>query len=90
MSNDKVIFLSIEEVTRSFDITQEFIIELIEEGVLSVPNTPAETWRFDEVALCRIRTVLRLERDLNINLPGAALAIELLEKINKLEQSIDD
>jgi chaperone modulatory protein CbpM len=35
-----------------------------------------------------VRTVRRLQRDLGVNLPGAALALELLDRIAELERSM--
>jgi chaperone modulatory protein CbpM len=34
----------------------------------------------------RVRTVVRLQRDLGVNLPGAALALELLDRIDELQR----
>jgi chaperone modulatory protein CbpM len=36
----------------------------------------------------RVRTVVRLQRDLGVNLPGAALALELLERIEELQRRL--
>jgi chaperone modulatory protein CbpM len=48
----------------------------------------AAEWRFSGTALRRARTALRLQRDLEINLPGVALALELLEEIDKLRRTL--
>jgi hypothetical protein len=53
----------------------DHIVELVEEGVLSVVQMDASEWRFSGAALRRARIALRLERDLGLNLPGVALAI---------------
>ena len=34
--------------------------------------------------MVRVRTVLRMQRDLHVNLAGAALALDLLERIEAL------
>ena len=36
----------------------------------------------------RARTALRLQRDLEINLPGVALALELLEELDRLRREL--
>lgn len=62
----------------------DWLITLVEEGIL-VPSEPEPArWRFTGVHLRRARRVLRLQRDLNVNLAGAALALELLEELETL------
>jgi chaperone modulatory protein CbpM len=38
--------------------------------------------------LRRARTALRLQRDLEINLPGVALALELMEELERLRREL--
>jgi len=45
-------------------VDRTYIVELVEEGVLSVATVEAEQWRFTGTALRRARTALRLQRDL--------------------------
>jgi len=56
--------------------------------VLSVAAVEAEQWRFAGTALRRARTALRLQRDLEINLPGVALALELMEELEALRREL--
>ena len=45
-------------------------------------------WRFTGDALRRARLALRLERELEINLAGVALALELMEEIEQLRRRV--
>jgi chaperone modulatory protein CbpM len=85
---DEYAVLSVDELSRLCAVDRTYIVELVEEGVLSVVEIGAE-WRFSGAALRRARTALRLQRDLEINLPGVALALELLEEIAALRQRIE-
>jgi len=38
--------------------------------------------------LLRVQTTLRLQRDLEVNLAGAVLALELLDEIKQLRQQV--
>lgn len=76
--------LTLTEVTRSFGVTVETIVEIVEEGIVSLPEEPQDRWIFDATALNRIRTVIHLNRDLGINCPGAAMILDLLEEIERL------
>ncbi|WP_404355895.1 chaperone modulator CbpM [Methylotuvimicrobium sp. KM1] len=74
------------ELCRFGQTSAEWIIELVEEGVLEPEGSEIGDWRFGADALKRLQAVQRLQRDLRINLPGAALVLELLEEIEMLRQ----
>jgi chaperone modulatory protein CbpM len=80
--------LSLEDLSRLCAVETTYIVELVEEGVLSVIKVEAADWRFSGTALRRARTALRLQRDLEINLPGVALALELMEEIEVLRREL--
>ncbi|ARG98133.1 chaperone modulator CbpM [Legionella micdadei] len=77
-------FLSLAEVTSSFGVSKETVIEIINEGIVPAQKDENDEWRFDNESVRRIRMVLRLNRDLGVNLAGAALALELLKEIDRL------
>jgi chaperone modulatory protein CbpM len=77
--------LTLAELSRACAVHAERIIELVEEGILSPSGREPQVWRFSGVHLRRARVVLRLERDLGVNLAGAALAIQLLEEVDALQ-----
>jgi chaperone modulatory protein CbpM len=60
------------------------LVALVEEGVLEPSGTAPGDWLFDGGSLRRARLALRLERDLELNEAGVALALELLDEISEL------
>jgi chaperone modulatory protein CbpM len=80
--------LTVEELCRLCAVDRTYIVELVEEGVLSVTQVDATEWRFAGATVHRARKALRLQRDLEINLPGVALALELLEQLERLSRQI--
>ncbi len=62
----------------------ERLIALVEEGVLEPSGTAPADWLFEGRSLRRARLALRLERDLELNEAGVALALELLDEISEL------
>jgi chaperone modulatory protein CbpM len=84
---DEFTLLNVDELSRLCAVDRTFIIELVEEGVLEVIELAPE-WRFSGRALHRARTASRLQRDLRINLPGVALALELLDELEYLRRAL--
>ncbi|MBK1699455.1 chaperone modulator CbpM [Thiococcus pfennigii] len=62
----------------------EAIERLVAEGVLRPVGRRREEWCFSGREIGRARRALRLLRDLELNLAGAALAVELLDEIEAL------
>lgn len=62
----------------------EAIITMVEEGVLDPEGEAPSTWRFPGTSVTHVRIVVRLQRDLGVNLAGAALVIELLDRLARL------
>ncbi len=80
--------LSVDELSRLCAVDRTYIVELVEEGVISVMAVESTEWRFTGSTLRRARTALRLQRDLEINLPGVALALELMEELDRLRSQL--
>ena len=82
--------LTLEEVSRNCAVQAEFINELIEEGVIAprAGNAP-DSWRFTGLQIRHLSVAWRLQRDLGVNLPGAALALQLLDELETLRAQIN-
>ena len=57
-------------------------------GVLQPRGTSRDSWRFGGDSLALMRLATRLMRDLDVNTPGAALALDLLDRIAELESRL--
>jgi chaperone modulatory protein CbpM len=84
---DESTLLSIKDLSRMCAVDEHHIVEFVEEGVLNVVNVRSE-WHFSGDALRRARLAVRLERDLELNLPGVALAVELIEELAQLRREL--
>ncbi len=82
--------LSVADLSRLCEVEDRRIVELVEEGVLTVLDFDAATWSFGGAALRRARIAVRLQRDLGLNLAGVALALELLEEIAQLRRAAQE
>ena len=76
------------ELSRACGKPAEWILALVEEGVIEPVGTDQMHWHFRGYCLRRVRIVQRLESDLGLNLAGAALALELLEEVEALRSRI--
>jgi chaperone modulatory protein CbpM len=81
--------LTLADVSRSCAVHAEYIVELVDEGVLAPVGRDPRRWRFTGTQLRRASVALRLQRDLGINLAGVALALELLDELNELRARLD-
>ncbi len=77
--------LTLEDLSRMCAVDQQHIVEYVAEGVIHAVAS-SDQWHFSGAALRRTRLALRLERDLEINLAGVALALELLDELQQLRR----
>ena len=78
---DETSRFSLRQVCRVCAVDVRFVTELVEEGIITPRGDRIGNWRFDGVAIARVHKAIRLHRDLDINLPGVALALELLARL---------
>ncbi len=76
--------LSLTELTRFCGVDLDLISAMVAEGMLHPRGAAPEQWIFRGVEVVRVRRAVRLQQDLELNLPGAALALELLDEIERL------
>ncbi len=81
---DEQTLISLGELCRACSRHAEWVIELVDEGVLEPRGPSPEQWQFTAGALKRALIAARLQRDLGINLAGVALALDLLGEIETL------
>lgn len=76
------------EVCHRYNISEELLQEMIEQGLFPNQKTLAAKRSLEENDLRRIESAIRLHRALDINLPGVVLAIELLDEIDELRDEL--
>jgi chaperone modulatory protein CbpM len=64
---------------------RQFLIGLVDEGVLQPNGADPQSWQFDGQCLRAARTASRLARDLQMDLAGIALVLDLLQRIEALD-----
>jgi chaperone modulatory protein CbpM len=83
--------LTVDEVSRMCAVRMDYIIELVREGVIAPATGSApESWLFTSLQVRHTRVASRLQRDLGVNLAGAALALQLLDELETLRAQVAD
>lgn len=80
--------LTLADICRACAVHAEYIIELVDEGVLAPAGREPASWRFTGIHMHRATVSLRLQRDLGVNLAGVALAFQLLDEAEALRARI--
>jgi chaperone modulatory protein CbpM len=82
---DEQTTFTLAELCRCCAVEAELIEALVEQGILEPIGRRGRHWCFPSSSLRRTRITLHLQRDLGVNLEGAALALDLLERIEELD-----
>jgi chaperone modulatory protein CbpM len=80
--------LSLHDLCHACSTSTEWVIELVDEGVLEPIGHEQAHWRFSGLSLLRARAAMRMQRDLQINLAGVALALNLLEEVEVMRERL--
>ena len=76
--------LTLMELCQACSAEKEHVLSWVFEGVLEPVGESPQHWRFGGDSLRRARQARRLACDLDINPPGVALALDLLDEIAAL------
>lgn len=85
---DQQLRLDIGEVAARAHVQDTFVIELVDCGVLEPFGLEQEQWQFSGTDLHRLRSIVRLIRDLDVNVEGAAVILDLLEERQQLRSHL--
>jgi chaperone modulatory protein CbpM len=80
--------ISLAELCSACSVHAEYIIALVDEGILEPECGDTGAWRFAGTSLKRTRMVIHLERDLGVNIAGAALVLDLMEELQGLRAQL--
>jgi chaperone modulatory protein CbpM len=82
------VHMSIVELSHASRTPEDLIMSWVSEGVLSPTGSSPQDWRFSGESLRRAKTAAHLTHDLELNTPGVALALDLLDEIAQLRARI--
>ena len=85
---DEQVELSLNDLCQACSTSADWILELVDYGAIDPIGSEKLHWRFSAQSLQRARTAKRLQRDLEINLAGVVLALDLLDEITVLRNRL--
>ena len=80
--------LTLVELCGACEAETAFIVALVSEGVLEPSGDEPAVWRFAGAELRRARLAVRLRRDLDLDVAGVALGVQLVEEIRELRAEL--
>ncbi|MFT5220881.1 MAG: chaperone modulatory protein CbpM [Planctomycetota bacterium] len=81
--------VTLDDLCRVCRVEQAIVLQLVEEGVLEPNARDVSPWRFSGTTVPLVAKALRLQRDLGLNLAGVAIALDLLDEIERLRKRIE-
>lgn len=85
---DDTIEFTLVELCRAVHAPEAQVRVWVVEGVLTPRGSSPDDWRFAGAALRRARLARTLTQELEINAPGVALALDLMDEIEALKAGL--
>jgi chaperone modulatory protein CbpM len=80
--------LSLEDLCRVGGVAPQWVVERVQSGLLVTRTGEPAAWRFDTLAVRRVRCMARLERDFDAVPELAALVADLLEELESMRAQL--
>lgn len=85
---DVVDTLTMSELTMFCDTNADWVVTLVEYGVVAPIARTAPEWEFSPDHIARARKAARLMRDLGLNVAGVALVLDLIDERDALARRL--
>ncbi|WP_322615640.1 chaperone modulator CbpM [Pseudomonas sp. BIC9C] len=84
MSSPLNVQLDMAEFCEATELSDVYVIEIVEHGILEPQGAQPKDWRFNDYELTLAKRAAKLRRDLDLEWEGVALALDLLEEVRQL------
>lgn len=84
MSSTLIVALDMKEFCQVTEMPAAYVIEIVEHGILEPQGQKPDDWLFDAHALVVAKRALKLQRDLDLEWQGVAVALDLLGEVERL------
>ena len=80
---------SLDQVCAICRVDSRLVEQLVELGALYPEGEQPSSWSFAFYSVTRLKRACRLQRDLELNLAGVALSLDLLDEIERLNHELE-
>jgi chaperone modulatory protein CbpM len=87
---DDTTWLEIGDLCAYLSVERNWVVELVDAGVLEPRGLEPEAWSFPASALTRARATARLTQDLGVNLAGVAVILDLVDERRRLMRRVEE
>lgn len=84
MSSTLIVQLDMRTLCQEANITADWVIEIVEHGIVQPSGRTPDDWLFDDRAPVTLKRAVKLHQELELEWEGVALALELLEEVQHL------
>ncbi|OMP31123.1 MULTISPECIES: chaperone modulator CbpM [Mangrovimonas] len=86
---DTTHFIPISKLCSSYNVTISFLEELEDIGLISIINIEKQYY-MDTDAVGSLDKILRMQRELNLNIEGIDIVFNLLQKVDALQAELSN
>ena len=79
--------LTLVQLGHALATEHDFITELVEHACIQPVGEGPEDWRFDSICLKRAKLARSFYFDLEVNIPGVVLALELMAQLETFQNT---
>lgn len=79
-----VMVVDLDELCQSVNLPRDVVVEIVEVGIVEPRELRSDRWVFDYAAVSVVRRAVRLRREFELDWPGIALALRLLDEVDTL------
>ena len=79
-------YLSLTELSQSVRVSNETVMTIVDCGIVEPRGEQPEQWLFEPQMVKLIQRACRLQRDLELDWPAVALALDLIEDLHRLRE----
>lgn len=86
---DEKTTFSVSEICTRCNVPHELLVQMMEYGLFEFTNQLEDDYNLDLKTLRIVESAVHLHRDLEINMPGIALILELKDELEQLRNELD-
>ena len=80
--------LTIDVVADTIGAKRSLVVRLVQQGLVETVDAGADEPRLPRRVVVRLRRMQRLRRDLGVNFAGAAIILDLVQRIEQLNREL--